>query len=78
MICPECEKQGLRSRINIGSGSTTAMWCPPFYDEDGRFHNHDSNTTTTNYWCSRGHHWVGKGKGSCWCGWPENEKPKEQ
>ena len=72
MICPECKEQGLKSKIyQHGMGSTTLMWCPPFYDEDGQHHNHDSNTTTQGYRCSNGHEWVKKSSGSCWCGWPD-------
>ena len=73
MICPECKKQGLKSKVYPGTGWTTLMYCPPFYDEEGRLHNHDRNTTTTNPSCSNGHHWVDESIGSCWCGWPDEE-----
>lgn len=55
MKCPECERLGLRSRVRIGSGFSTAMCGDSFYDEDGRYHNHDPNTVTWHYSCSNGH-----------------------
>ena len=74
MLCPECQKQGLKSKVYPGVGSRTLQWCPPFYDEEGNYHNHDSNTTSTEYSCSRGHAWVERTTGSCWCGWPEKKE----
>jgi hypothetical protein len=73
MICPECKKEGLKSKVYPGPLITTMMWCPPFYDEDGKLHNHDSNTSTTSCRCSNGHTWVDSSIGSCWCGWPEED-----
>jgi len=74
MICLECKKKGLKSQVYPGVSSTTLLYCQPFYDEKGRYHDHDANTTTTEYSCSNGHKWVEKTTGSCWCGWPEKEK----
>ena len=71
MKCPECEKQDLKSRVYPGMGSSTLMYCQPFYDEEGKYHTHDSNTTTWQYSCSEGHEWRGSSSGSCWCGWPD-------
>ncbi len=31
------------------------MHCPSYYDEDGKLHNHDSNTSSTSMSCSNGH-----------------------
>lgn len=69
MICPECKKEGKKSRVCPGVSMVTAMWCPPFYDEDGKYHHHDANITTTNYKCSNGHTWTERLSGLCWCGW---------
>lgn len=69
MICPECKEQGLKSKVYPGMSMTTAMFCQPFYDEEGNLHHHDFNTTTTEYSCSNGHHWTEKSSGECWCGW---------
>jgi len=35
----------------------TSMYCSPWYDEEGRYHNHDSNVCTSSYSCSNGHTW---------------------
>ena len=78
MICPFCKEEGEKSLVYPGVGTVTAMYCPPFYDEEGRMHIHDSNITTQSYSCSRGHNWTEKSKGSCWCGWPDTGPFKEQ
>ena len=69
MICPECKKQGLKSFVYPGMIMTTCMYYTPFYDEEGKYHHHDSNITTTHFSCSNGHNWSEKSGGSCWCGW---------
>lgn len=76
MKCPECVKEGKRSTVSgAGWGYTTAMYCPPYYDEDGRLHTHDRNFSTTKMGCSNGHEWRETSDyPKCWCGWPENEK----
>ena len=65
MKCPQCVKEGKRSKVYPHGGSVTAMYCPPFYDEDGKYHNHDSNTRTQSFSCSEGHRWIERGQGSC-------------
>jgi rubrerythrin len=57
MKCPECVASGKKSRITPGMASITAMHCAPYYDEEGVYHLHDFNTTTTNYGCTNGHQW---------------------
>ena len=69
MICPKCKEQGRKSTIRVGVSMSTAMYCTPFYDEEGKYHHHDSNTTETSYTCSNGHEWTERTSGSCWCGW---------
>jgi hypothetical protein len=69
MICSECKKVGKKSKVYSGASSSTLMHCQPFYDEDGKYHNHDMNITTTNYSCSNGHSWQEHYRSSCWCGW---------
>ena len=76
MICQKCKEQGLKSKVYSGGGSTTLMYCPPFYDEDGHYHCHDSNTTTAEYSCSNGHTWTEHHRGTCWCGWPIEKEEK--
>lgn len=55
MICPKCKELGQKSTITIGPAYTTAMYCPPYYDEDGKLHSHDYNKTSEVYNCSQGH-----------------------
>ena len=74
MICQECKAAGQTSRVSVGGGCTTAMYCPPFYDEEGKYHSHDLNTVTTSYSCSNGHRWSESGLTPCWCGWPKETK----
>lgn len=69
MICPSCLSEGKKSLVYPGMASTTLMYCAPFYDEDGKYHHHDANTTTSSYRCSNGHEWAESSGGSCWCGW---------
>ncbi len=69
MICPECSKEGQKSTVYPGGSLRTCMNFNPFYDQDGKYHLHDANTTTTNYRCSNGHAWIESRRGSCWCGW---------
>lgn len=56
--CQTCQADGEQSFVRVGSSATTAMGTDVFYDEDGRFHCHDPNTTATEFWCSRGHSWT--------------------
>lgn len=69
MICEECQKLNKKSTIAIGNSMMTAVYYTPFYDENGKYHNHDNNKKTTSYSCSNGHKWSVSNWGSCWCGW---------
>lgn len=73
MICQTCKAEGQKSIVTPSHGGTTAMYCQPFYDENGVYHHHDSNTTTTGYTCSRGHRWSEVApKPKCpGCSWPD-------
>lgn len=73
VFCPECRKEDRKSYVCPGLATETAMWCPAFYDEEGRLHHHDLNITTQAFTCSNGHSWETRTGGSCWCGWPEGE-----
>jgi hypothetical protein len=56
LICPKCKELGQKSTINgSGYGISTAMWCAPYYDEDGKYHHHNANSTTSQHVCSMGH-----------------------
>jgi len=68
--CGACRAEGQESQVTPSSGFySTMLYCAPHYDEQGRQHSHDSNTTTRSYRCSRGHTWQLKEGGACWCGW---------
>jgi hypothetical protein len=70
MKCPECINEGKKSKVFPGMCTVTAMYCAPFYDEDGKYHHHDSNITTTAYSCSEGHDWSDHYQGQCGsCDW---------
>lgn len=73
MICPQCKDEGKKSQVYPGMSTITAMYFQPFYDEDGKYHNHDGNTITTSYSCSNGHRWVDSGHKECWCGWGKKD-----
>jgi hypothetical protein len=55
MICPRCKELDQKSTIHGGLGFSTAMYCQPYYDEDGKYHHHDLNNHTWKYVCSNGH-----------------------
>lgn len=57
MKCPECEKTKLESSVYPQGGSSTLMYCAPWYDKKGRYHIHDMNVTIMYYRCSNGHEW---------------------
>ena len=57
MKCPECVKEGKKSKVFIGTSTRTLMYWQPHYDEDGVLHSNDPNKTTTDYSCSNGHKW---------------------
>jgi hypothetical protein len=57
MRCPKCVSAGLRSTVAVGISTSTCIASSAYYDEDGRYHLDDPNTTTTGYSCSQGHNW---------------------
>lgn len=76
MKCPECVKAGTPSRLYPGGSSSTCMYCPPFYDEEGVYHHHDMNTITNGYRCSNGHAWKTSHRHKCpanGCEWNKDE-----
>lgn len=76
MICRTCKSEGRTSRAYEGVTASTAMDCRPYYDEQGKRHDHDSNRVTTSMTCSNGHHWDEPKYCTCWCGW--SNRPKEK
>src|SRR2546430_16577299 len=65
MKCNECIKEGKTSKVYPQGGTSTLMYCPPFYDEAGVYHHHDCNVKTFLYRCSRGHTWIEKQDPMC-------------
>lgn len=63
--CPQCVKEGLKSRVFPMGSQRTQMHYAPYYDEDGFYHHHDRNTITTNHRCSNEHRWMVKSKRAC-------------
>jgi hypothetical protein len=55
--CHRCNEEGLRSRVQVGSQTSTLMANVGWYDEDGHYHYHDMNRRTVQYSCSNGHAW---------------------
>jgi len=65
MICTECQANNLKSFVYPSGQTVTAMYCQPYYDENGVYHHHDMNTFRTQYNCSNGHSWSEATTGSC-------------
>lgn len=57
MKCPFCKEKKLKSKVYFEHGSMTLLFCPPYFDEHGRHHEHDVNALTDHYACSNGHKW---------------------
>lgn len=55
--CPVCKKEKKKSKFYISQmGTSTLMgFEAPFYDEEGKYHYHNPNLSTVQWWCSRGH-----------------------
>jgi hypothetical protein len=47
-ICPNCKKPTKRT---VGTSTSTCMYFPPIYDENGNNTNPDRNKTTASYTC---------------------------
>lgn len=73
MICPTCKEAGEKSTVYPGMSTSTCLFCQPFYDEDGKYHDHDRNIVSTSYSCSNGHNWGVSTPRTCWCGWKAGE-----
>lgn len=68
--CPECDSLTLTA----GLVTVTAMYCPSFSDDEGKWHTHDSNIEKANFTCRKcGCEFQEISHGSCWCGWSGGE-----
>lgn len=65
MKCPECVASDQKSTVRVGMSYSTCMGTQTYYDEDGKYHFHDPNSTSTNYSCSNGHSWSEVAKAKC-------------
>lgn len=65
MKCKQCEVEAKTSVIYRGLAVSTLMAGQEFYDEEGRWHNHDPNITTQSYRCSQGHSWSEDRRSKC-------------
>lgn len=61
--CKKCAEEGEKSSVYPGLATSTLLFSAPYYDEDGRLHDHDYNTHTRSFSCSRGHSWEESEKG---------------
>ena len=57
VICPVCEKKGMKSRVRPSGGWKTDMYPNTYWDEDGNLHVHDLNIITEEFVCEHGHRW---------------------
>ena len=55
MKCPVCIREGLRSKVIQGALSSTAVYYPVTYDEDGALISSGHNRLTVQYTCTNGH-----------------------
>lgn len=73
--CPFCVEEGLKSILYPNGSSETLMGWKSYYDEEGLYHSHNPNITTTNYSCSNGHNYNIEIKYGCYnCGTITNSK----
>lgn len=58
MKCPECVTANQTSRVYPDMYSvTTDMGWFSYYDEDGKYHNHNPNCHSESFSCSNGYKW---------------------
>jgi hypothetical protein len=78
-FCPRCQKDGLKSKVFAGGSMSTAMAGGEiFWDEEGVYHFHETNTIISTYQCSLGHRWLERRTPRCpapGCDWMD-EPPR--
>jgi hypothetical protein len=56
MKCPACVEEGKTSKLPSPSYfSSTSMGFDDYWDEEGKRHHHDPNSSWTNMTCTQGH-----------------------
>lgn len=63
--CPECEKAGLESTVEMHTAMGGFGPIRPFKDWKGDLHLHDPSDVTTHYSCSNKHSWIVTEKTPC-------------
>jgi len=68
MICSTCKNNNEKSKVYI-VGTFYDLKEPQdrFFDENGKWHVHDTNPTINKYQCTNGHEWSEKKYAKCWC-----------
>lgn len=69
MKCIICSNSNKKSKCFVLAEETVKAQSNKFYDEIGRYHEHNSNVTFIHYRCSNGHSFKNKQINRCWCGW---------
>ena len=69
--CSICVATGQKSTVTLGACMTTLAYFTPWYDENGKYHNHDGNASGCSMACSHGHGGYVDMRPKCWCGWPK-------
>lgn len=68
MICIACKNENQKSKVYISDVFYDLQKAQDrFFDEEGRWHVHDVNITTTKYQCSNNHVWSEVKHARCWC-----------
>lgn len=67
MICEKCKELGVTSKMFLSGGSVTRAGTNSYYDENGKYHYHNSNVSTTSFNCSNGHSGIIKSTNSSSC-----------
>jgi hypothetical protein len=58
MKCPGCVKEGRVSKVFVNGLTRTLLSWMPYYDEDGKYHDHNPNRETRFFRCSNDHEWT--------------------
>jgi hypothetical protein len=64
-VCETCVAGDQRYSVTAGSVYTTAMATQQYWDEEGRYHFHNMNTSSQEFYCSNGHRWAEERKNYC-------------
>ncbi len=68
--CPTCvNKLDRPSKAYVLESSKSPVVYLPFFDEEGRRHDHDITVTIHQLQCSEHHRWIIEERQNCWCGW---------